>query len=45
MSYAFEIARLAEEVTKTQKFLHPMIFDFKGRMYEDIRQKLSLIHI
>lgn len=40
MSYAFEIARLAEEVTKTQKFLHPMIFDFKGRMYEDIRQKL-----
>lgn len=40
MSYAFEIAQLAEEVTKTQKFLHPMIFDFKGRMYEDIRQKL-----
>ncbi len=40
MPYAFDIAAIAEEVTKTQKFLHPMLFDFKGRMFEDVRQKL-----
>lgn len=39
MSYAFEIAQLAEEVTK-RKISPPDDFDFKGRMYEDIRQKL-----
>lgn len=43
MSYALEIAQLAEETSKRQRFLHPMLFDLKGQMYEDMRQKLLKI--
>lgn len=40
MNYNSDIADLAEKVLEKQRYLHPMLFDMNGEMYEDIRQKL-----
>lgn len=40
MVYHLYLANLASQMQKTQKHLHPMLFDIKGNMYEDIRQTI-----